>query len=90
MTFRPYDPDQMLLMPPALRDWLPEGHLAHHVSDPVDGQDLGAFYAPYEGDGRRKLLDHKSVTAEKRLPNCQFTLMGFAFPFIIHPVNSTG
>ena len=29
------------------------GHLAHHVSDPVDALDLGAFYAPYEGDGRR-------------------------------------
>ena len=53
-TFRPYKPDQLLLMPPALQEWLPEGHLAHHVSDLVDGLDLGAFYAPYEGDGRRK------------------------------------
>lgn len=53
-TFRPYEPDQMLLMLPALRDWLSEGHLAHHVSDLVDGLDLSAFYAPYEGDGRRK------------------------------------
>lgn len=53
-TFRPYQPDQLLMMPPALQDWLPEGHLAHHVSDLVDGMDLSAFYAPYEGDGRRK------------------------------------
>ena len=53
-TFRPYEPDQMLLMPPALQDWLSEGHLAHHVSDLVDGLDLGVLYAPYEGDGRRK------------------------------------
>ena len=30
-----------------------EGHLAHHVSDLVDGLDLTAFYALYEGDGRR-------------------------------------
>ena len=52
--FRPYQPDQRLLLPPDLRDWLPEGHLAHHVSDLVDGLDLTAFYAPYEGDGRRK------------------------------------
>ena len=36
-----------------MREWLPEGHLAHHVSDLVDGLDLTAFYAPYEGDGRR-------------------------------------
>ena len=53
-TFRPYDPDQLLLLPPSLREWLPEGHLAHHVSDLVDGLDLTALYAPYEGDGRRR------------------------------------
>ena len=52
-TFRPYDPDQMLLLAPDVRDWLAEGHFAHHVSDLVDGLDLRAFYAPYEGDGRR-------------------------------------
>ena len=53
-TFRPYQPDQGLLLPPDLRDWLPEGHLAYHVSDLADGLDLTAFYAPYEGVGRRK------------------------------------
>ena len=52
-TFRPYAPDQMLLLPSDMREWLAEGHLAHHVSDLVDGLDLTAFYAPYEGDGRR-------------------------------------
>ena len=52
-TFRPYQPKQKLLLPPDLREWLPEGHLAYHVSDLVDGLDLTAFYAPYEGDGRR-------------------------------------
>ena len=53
-TFRPYEPDQLLLLAPSLRDWLPEGHLADHVSDLVEGLDLTAFYARYEGDGRRK------------------------------------
>ena len=53
-TFRPYDPDQLLLLAPSMRDWLPEGHLADHVSDLVEGLDLTAFYARYEGDGRRK------------------------------------
>ena len=52
-TFRRYDPDQMLLLPQDLREWVAEGHLAHHVSDLVDAVDLSAFYAPYEGDGRR-------------------------------------
>ena len=52
-TFRPYHPDQMLLLPQDLREWVAEGHLAHHVSDLVDALDLSAFHAPYEGDGRR-------------------------------------
>ena len=53
-TFRPYQPDQLLLLlSPDLGEWLPPGHLAHHVSDLVDALDLNAFYAPYEGDGRR-------------------------------------
>ena len=52
-TFRPYQPDQILMLPPDLREWVSEGHLAHHVSDLVDAVDLGAFHAPYQGDGRR-------------------------------------
>ena len=54
-TFRRYAPEQSLLLPPDLREWLPEGHLAHHISDLVDGLDLTAFYAPYAGDGRRNM-----------------------------------
>jgi transposase len=52
-TFRRYNPEQVLLLPPSPRDWLPEGHLAYFISDTVDNLDLSAFYAPYEGDGRR-------------------------------------
>lgn len=52
-TFRPYHPNQPMMMPPDLRDWLPRGHLAFQISDLVDSMDLAAFYAPYEGDGRR-------------------------------------
>ena len=52
-TFRPYVPEQALMLPPDMPDWLPDGHLAHHISDLVDGLDLTAFHAPYEGDGRR-------------------------------------
>ena len=51
--YRPYQQGQKLLMPPDLREWVAEGHLAHHVSDLVDGLDLGEFYERYEGDGRR-------------------------------------
>lgn len=52
-TFRPYSPDQELLLPPSLNEWLPEGHLAYFISDVVEELDLGAFYARYEGSGRR-------------------------------------
>ena len=52
-TFRPYHPDQSLLLPPSPRDWLPEDHLAFFVSDTVDALDLSTFYERYEGDGRR-------------------------------------
>ena len=46
-TFRPYDPDQLLLMPPALADWVPEDHLARFVSDVVDALDLTAIEETY-------------------------------------------
>jgi transposase len=49
-TFRPYDPDQVVLMAPVLSEWLPEGHLAHFVSDLVESGalDLSGIYASYE------------------------------------------
>jgi transposase len=48
-TFRAYDPDQVLLMAPVLSEWVPEGDLAHFVSDLVEtALDLGAIYASYE------------------------------------------
>ena len=51
--FRPYQPKQLLMLPPDLGEWVPEGHLAHQVSELVDGLELGAFYKPYKEDGRR-------------------------------------
>lgn len=54
-TFRPYAPDQDLLLPVSLREWLPEEHIAYFISEVVEVLDLNAFYAPYQGDGRRKM-----------------------------------
>ena len=42
-NFLPSDRDQPFLLPPDLRDWLPEGHLAWFVLDVVDQLDLTAF-----------------------------------------------
>jgi transposase len=62
-TFHPYDPDQALLLPPSLRDWLPAEHLAHFISDTVDELDLSAFHRKYEQreDGRGQLAYHPSL-----------------------------
>lgn len=50
-TFRAYDPDQVLLMAPVLSEWVPEGDLAHFVSDLVETSlDLGPIYASYESE----------------------------------------
>jgi transposase len=44
---------QMLLLPPSLHAWLPEGHLARFVAEVVEALDLSAIYGKYEeGDGR--------------------------------------
>ena len=45
------DREQSFLMPPDVREWLPEGHLAWFVIDAVAQFDLGAFYAGYRADG---------------------------------------
>jgi len=47
-TFRAYEPDQLLLLPPALSDWVPEQHLARFVGDLVDGLDLSAIEDAYD------------------------------------------
>jgi transposase len=45
------DREQELLLPPSLRDWLPEGHLAWFVIDAVAQLDLTVFHAAYRADG---------------------------------------
>ena len=50
--FRPYSPDQIFLMPPSPREWLPEDHLAYQVSDVVGQLDMSPFLAGYSSDGR--------------------------------------
>ena len=51
-TYRPYVPEQDLLLPPSLRDWLPEDHLAFFVSDLIDQLDLSAITTVYEDEER--------------------------------------
>ena len=45
--YRPYLPEQDFLLPPSLREWLPENHLAYFVGDVVDQLDLSPMHAVY-------------------------------------------
>jgi transposase len=69
--FRPYEPDQQYLLPPSLRDWLPEGHLAWFLSDTVDALDLSAFLARYRRDGSGNVAFHPALM-------CKVLLYGYA------------
>jgi len=60
-NYLPYVPQQLMLLPEALQEWLPEGHLAHFISDTVDGFDLSAFHARYEKDGARNQPFHPAM-----------------------------
>jgi transposase len=54
-NFKPYNQDQMYLMPPSLNEWVTEGSLARFVSDLINKFDKGgklrSFYANYREDG---------------------------------------
>ena len=60
-NYLPYEPQQMLLLPEAIQDWLAEGHLAHFIGDTVDTLDLSAFHARYDKDGPRNQPFHPAM-----------------------------
>jgi transposase len=53
-SFIACDREQSFLMPPDVREWLPEDHFAWFVLEAVTAMDLDAFYAVYRGDGRSR------------------------------------
>jgi transposase len=61
ISYRPYEPQQEMLLPASLQDWLPKGHLAYFIGDTVDALDLGAFYARYAGGGARNQPFHPAM-----------------------------
>jgi transposase len=63
MNFLACDREQVLLMPPDLRDWLPEDHLAWFVLASVEEMDLSAFYASYRADGHGRPAYDPSMMA---------------------------
>ena len=57
----PYAPDQELLLPHSLHEWLPSGHLANYINDTVDALDLRAFFSRYEVGGPRNQPFHPAM-----------------------------
>ena len=51
-TYLPHEPDQQLLLPAALQEWLPDDHLAYFISDVVDQLDMSEVTARYERERR--------------------------------------
>lgn len=60
-SYVPYQPDQQYLMPCALQEWLPQGHLAYFIHDTVDRLDLRAFHARYTSGGPRNQPFHPAM-----------------------------
>jgi len=57
-NFQVAERDQLFLLPPDAREWLPPGHLAWAVLDQVSGMDLGPFVAWYRADGQGQKAYH--------------------------------
>ena len=50
--YRAYAPNQSFILPPDIRDWLPENHLSFFINDTVDTLDLSEIYDHYEKSER--------------------------------------
>jgi len=55
------DRELAFLMPPSLREWLPEDHLAWFVLEAVEEMDLTEFYADYRQDGHGRAAYEPSM-----------------------------
>jgi len=69
-NFLSSDRDQPMLLPPDLRDWLDEDHLAWFVIESIEELDLEPFYAAYRSDG------HGRAAHE---PKMMLTLLAYAY-----------
>src|SRR4051794_16808979 len=64
------DRDQELLLPPSLREWLAEGHLAWCVIDAVAALDLRPFYAVYRDNGQGRAAHDPAMMVALLLCRC--------------------
>jgi transposase len=70
--FRSYAPDQLLLLPPDLREWLPEGHAPYFILDVLGELDLSEIYASYDSSkGGRPGFDPRLMAGLLLYGYCQ-------------------
>jgi transposase len=69
-NFLSCDRDQPTLLPPDLRDWLPEDHLAWFVIEAIEELDLEPFYASYRPDGHGRAAHD---------PQMMLTLLAYSY-----------
>ena len=60
-SYIPYHPEQQQLLPSAMQDWLPQGHLAYFINDTVASLNLSAFHARYAAGGPRNQPFHPAM-----------------------------
>ena len=60
-SYIPYHPEQQQLLPSALQDWLPKGHLAYFINDTVDSLNLSGFHMRYAAGGPRNQPFHPAM-----------------------------
>jgi transposase/IS5 family transposase len=62
--FKPYQPNQLFLLPPDMKDWLPNDHLVYFVMDVVGELDLCAIYQRYDSSkGGQPPFDPKMMVS---------------------------
>ena len=69
-NFLSCDRDQPMLLPPDLREWLDEDHLAWFVIEAIEELDLGPFFASYRADGHGRAAHD---------PKMMVTLLTYAY-----------
>lgn len=53
--------DQLYLLPPSMKDWLPEDHFAWFLIDVISQMDLSAFHAAHRSDGKGQKAHNPAI-----------------------------
>src|SRR3954447_10270510 len=84
------DREQSFLMPPDVREWLPEDHFAWFVLGAVDAMDLAAFYGAYRADGRSRPAFDPSMMVARLACVGSSALVTPCTSVVVFPVGCSG